>query len=54
MPEEDERCRFCARQGHRTPLVPIYVVSTHPVRLYWACHQCLTELEDPAAGSASA
>jgi hypothetical protein len=53
MQGDDTRCRYCARQEHQARLVPIVVVSIHPVRKYWACHQCLIELEEPSAGSVS-
>jgi hypothetical protein len=53
MPGDDSTCRFCARDEAHVRLVPIFVVSTHPVRKYWACQQCLTDLDGrPARTSA--
>ena len=57
MPGDDTRCRFCARHVTDARLVPIFVVSTSPVRKYWACHQCLADMDegrgDGSASSAS-
>ena len=49
MPGDDTHCRFCARHKAHVRLVPIFVVSTHPVRKYWACHQCIADLDDSSA-----
>jgi hypothetical protein len=53
MPGDDTHCRFCARHEAAVPLVPIFVVSTHPVRKYWACHQCLSDLDGRSARASS-